>query len=211
MDNPQMTDYRENKIAEIKEAMEEQGLSMLALSKLANVKYDIIRDMFRGKTKMTNAESMEKINSALGLLGEPYHIETEQLIPAYESIAVAAGAPQILSEPARPELAIAYRTRKQNVRAIKVEPDSYSMNRHAIPGQYLIVDFDQTDMDELDGKLVIACVEGACTFKRWKRNPDTLIPESTYPDYHTISVNRHDQFRIIGRVIDVVADRKDFE
>lgn len=210
--------FRDLAIGEIEQAMKQQRLSMLALSKKAGVSYDIVRDLLRGKTQMTSAENLSLIRFALGLasdagaIGVPYYEEEEEEIPVWDSIAVAAGIEKILYENWRPDKTIPYRRKgNRNLHAVPVE--GRSMDRFALPGQFAIVDTGITDPKELNGKMVIACLRDGCTFKRLKITATgqiLLVPESTLTEYSIRAISEYEEFRIVGKVIDVISNRDHF-
>lgn len=63
------------KIIEIKKAIENQGISETRAASLAGVKQDTVNRMLSGKTKKPDIEVIKKLQSALGIvadLDEPY-------------------------------------------------------------------------------------------------------------------------------------------
>lgn len=146
-----------------------------------------------------------------GDIGLPFDMESLRKIPAYNDMKIAAGQGKELHAYLDHTDFVYFKTNRKNVRAIKIEERSYSMNRVALPGQYIVVDFDVTDPDECDGKYVVAFYEGENTFKKFCRKPDRLIPCSDMTDYNPITITEHNDFRIVGKVIGVVGDQKEFE
>lgn len=221
-----MTDTLDRQIGKrLRAARKKAGLTQQALADKAGLgdKITIVR---YEQGKGIQIPTMKKIESALdlphgALLDSSFEVDMAKAkdysqdemreVPAFDSIRMVAGNAQFMQEPGRVEKTIQYRTKRPNLVAIPIEDNSYSMNRVAVPGQYIIIDLDAIDPDELDGKLIIACIDGACTFKRWKRNPDRLEPESTHHDYDVTFIREYENFRIIGKVIDVVGNKRVFE
>lgn len=82
--------------------------------------------------------------------------------------------------------------------------DGDSMNRVAPHGSTIIV--NRADDRLLDGKYyVFSLMGGAATFKRYKRDPQSLQPYSTNPDHMSIPVSDNELY-VFGRVRRVITD-----
>lgn len=88
--------------------------------------------------------------------------------------------------------------------ALKVQGGS--MNRMAPEGSYIII--DSNDRDLIDGKPYVFSnvTTDETTFKLYKKDPVRLEPHSTENGYETIKITsprENDEWRIIGRVIEI--------
>mgnify|MGYP002142256503 FL=1 len=96
---------------------------------------------------------------------------------------------------------------RPSLRALRVRGNS--MSRLAPDGMYVVVDFDDTNPQQLHNQPVIVCIEcpttgdHECSFKLYKRNPDRFEPYSIEPGYDTIFPNGR-AWKIYGRVIGVL-------
>lgn len=88
--------------------------------------------------------------------------------------------------------------------ALKVQ--GASMNRIAPEGALIVVDSNDTDL--VDGKPYVFCnvTTEETTFKLYKKDPIRLEPYSTEIGYEPIKITsprKNDEWRIIGRVIEI--------
>lgn len=198
-------------------AMKKLGISSLAeAARRCDIPYRSFMHYYNG-AREPNFAMLSKMANGLHvsleslLTGSTYQSDDLKKVPAYNDIQIAAGPARELHAYSEHTDFVYFKTKKKNVRAIKVADRSYSMNRVALPGQYIIVDFDDNNPEDLDGKFVVACHNGDCTFKRFRKEPLRLEPYSDQAGYDTTFIREYDDFRIVGRVIGVVSDDREFD
>jgi len=161
-----------------------------------------------GKRRLTQ-EWMYRIAEAIGCRPEELIVDAGSVqvaqVPVY-SFDMASLEVALHDVAAKPQNHVFYKTTHAEVFGLSVPARAYAMNRIAVPGQVIIVDPKQRDVDALDGKPVIAHFRGERLFRRWFRNPDRLEPDSTESDYSTLFIPDFSDFRIIGKVVGVVSD-----
>lgn len=178
-----------------------KGWSIDRLAEEMGTTTNYLAKIRRGERRL-NEDTMESLANALGV--EPYELLVPKelvmgKIPVWEGV-VPAGAPECLEEPTNIEKYVHGQVRNSQCFAKRIKEGSYSMNRVALPGQFILVDPTMTDADALSGKCVLAYYNGECTFKRFHKEPLRLAPESTNTDYDTIFIPEHSDFRIVGWV-----------
>lgn len=81
--------------------------------------------------------------------------------------------------------------------------DGDSMNKQSPSGSIIIV--DKSDTQLVTGKSYVFAVNGGHTYKLWKANPKSLVPNSTNKNHSPRMVHKS-EFEIIGRVKRTIFD-----
>lgn len=81
---------------------------------------------------------------------------------------------------------------------IALTVDGDSMNKQSAPNSIILVNKAETE-PLVSGKSYVFEYEGRTTYKLWKANPKSFVPNSTNKTLKPIPVGRAD-FRVIGRV-----------
>lgn len=200
-----------NPLPLITKKMQELGIGDTELGRRAGLSKDIIRKWREGHSTMPRYDRVVAILDALDI-GEP-----PATVPLYGD--VPGGIPMILTEPEslHETLAPAYHqippvNGHETIEVPKPKPGSFalrvrgnSMNLVAPEGHIIIVNPKIPPADELDNKLVVASVNGECTFKRFGFNPLRLEPLSTDMEYRA-QYYQPGEIRIIGLVELILRD-----
>ncbi len=114
---------------------------------------------------------------------------------------VAAGFPILAEENIEGSLVVDQTMVNKNTESfgLKVRGDSM-MNAGILEGDVIIV---SKQSDARNGEIIVAMVGDEATVKRYERDGDTisLIPEND--NYPTITLNKNEEFSIIGKVVGV--------
>lgn len=202
---------KNNPLPMIVERMKELGIGDTELGRRAGLSKDIIRKWREGHSKMPSYDRVVAILDALDI-GEPV-----ANIPIYGDI--PGGVPMVIEEPMMQEKrAVSFRSAPriiENFPEIEIprpRPGTFamrvrgqSMNLVAPEGHYIIVNPNFPPIDELDNKLVVAEVNGECTFKRFGFNPLRLEPMSTDIEYRA-QYFKPGEVRIVGVVEIIIRD-----
>lgn len=186
----------------IKEIMTEKGISIEKLSAAVGSTPNYLNKLLGpNKSRRLNDEMIDDIARALD-------VEVYELFAPKEMVmgklpvfgVVPAGNPQTLEEPHNIEKYISAKVNNSKCYAKQIKAGSRSMDNKVLPGHFIWVDPTVTDPDTLNGKYVLAYYQGDCTFKKFVRNPDRLVPDSTDPEFSIITITEYSDFRILGWV-----------
>lgn len=184
-----------------KKMKKEKKMTLQDISDISNIPKRTVDDIFAGVTKNPRTDTVEAIEKALGLnkpsviLGDAFSIGKE-LIPLVGE--VVAGVPVETSEYLEGYITVDY-PHPEEYFALRVKGDSM-INARIYPNDVLIV--HKQNYAE-SGDIVVACVNGESTVKRYKilGNAIFLMPENS--KYEPIPIFENTNLFIFGKVIEV--------
>ncbi len=191
----------------VKEWRLKRGFTALQLSELCNTSAQQIYYLERGERRLSD--------HWMAILAKALQIEPYELITTLKTITgrevpvlgdIPAGGPCDLAtyDYNEAEFYIKWADAPIDSISFRIRENSFSMNKMAMPGMYILIDPNQTTAESLHGKPVVANINGECTFKRYFHTPKPrLEPHSSVSDYDIIPINKDSNFHIIGRVIGV--------
>ncbi len=189
----------------IKEMRLKRGLSMAQLANLIGTTAQQINHLEKGSRRLSDMW-MERLSVTFEV--QPYEIIADLKTIAGREVPVLgdipAGGPCDLAtyDYNEAEFYIKWADAPIDSISFRIRENSFSMNKMAMPGMYILIDPNQTTAESLHGKYVVVNINGKCMFKRYFHTPiPRLEPHSFVSDYDIIPINKDSNFHIIGRVV----------
>ena len=187
-----------------KRVKKEKGLTIEEISKRANLPKGSVQNIFCGYVPNPRIDTVQAIEKALGLDDYEERIKAIGGFPVADKYAiplvaeVACGKPVETNENIEGYVYIDF-PHPEEYFALRVHGDS--MIGAGITPKSILIVHKQNYAD--NGDIVVACIDGESTIKRYQRNGDIifLMPENS--SYAPIPVTEKNEFYIFGKVVQI--------
>lgn len=191
-------------INKIKEYMKKNKITYAELAARSGVPIQTLSKIFAGITPNPRIDTVQAIEKALGLDDYEERIKAIGGFPVTDKYAiplvaeVACGKPVETNENIEGYVYIDF-PHPEEYFALRVHGDS--MIGAGITTKSILIVHKQNYAD--NGDIVVACIDGESTIKRYQRNGDIifLLPENS--SYAPIPVTEKNEFYIFGKVVQI--------